>query len=102
MKKLNIYRAERSEPIGKRSRSAHYKKSFLIILIMALLLSACGSVATPTAIPTISLDGDNPTTNRQTSDANSVTVSAVIVPVNYVDLAFAAAGRVTTVNVKVG
>ena len=69
---------------------------------MALLLSACGSSATPTAIPTISLDGDNTTTNRQTSDANSVTASAVIVPVNYVDLGFAAAGRVTAVNVKVG
>lgn len=79
------------------------KKSHLIVIvIMAVLLSACASAATPTAIPTISLDGGTSTNNNQSSDSNSVTASAIIVPVNDAQLAFASMGRVTAVNVKVG
>jgi len=84
------------------SRSAQFTSMLIIITVMVLPLSACGSAATPTAIPTVSLDGGNPTSNTQTSAAGSVSASAVIVPVNYVELAFAAMGRVTAVNVKVG
>ena len=71
-------------------------------LIVALLLSACGSTATPTAIPTVSLDDGNATNNTQSGDADSISASAVIVPVNDVQLAFSSVGKVTTVNVQVG
>lgn len=77
------------------------KKPYLIVIIlMALLLSACASAASPTAIPTISLDGSS--TSTQSSAADSVSASAVIVPVNDAQLSFSAIGRVTSVDVKVG
>jgi RND family efflux transporter MFP subunit len=103
MKKTNLFRTERRDSARlSRGRSA-FSTTILLIVVTALLISACTSVAsTPTAIPTVSLDGGNTTTNGQTSDANAVTASAIIVPVNYVELAFAAVGRVTNVNVKVG
>lgn len=79
------------------------KKPYLIVIIlMALLLSACASAASPTAIPTISLDGDGSSTSTQSSAADSVSASAVIVPVNDAQLSFSAIGRVTSVDVKVG
>lgn len=76
---------------------------FIVPIVLALLLSACASNAQPTAIPTISLDSNNTSKpNTQSSDANSIAASAVIVPANDAQLAFASAGRVTAVNVKVG
>ncbi|HEU4743612.1 MAG TPA: efflux RND transporter periplasmic adaptor subunit [Anaerolineales bacterium] len=79
------------------------KKLYLLVTILvALLLSACGSAATPTAIPTISLDEGSSPTNTQSNDANSVSASAVIVPVKEAELAFSSVGRVTAVDVKVG
>ena len=70
---------------------------------MALLLSACASVvSTPTPIPTISLDNNNSTNGTQSSDANSISASAVIVPVKDANLSFSSVGRVAAVNVKVG
>lgn len=80
------------------------KKTYSItILILALLISACSSAATPTSIPTVSLDDGNATSNNtQSSDADSVSASAFIVPVKTADLAFGNVGRVQTVNVKVG
>ena len=79
------------------------KKLYLLVTILvALLLSACGSAATPTAIPTISLDEGSAPTNTQSNDANSVSASAVIVPVKEAELAFSSVGRVTAVDVKVG
>lgn len=80
------------------------KKLYLLVLsVIALLLSACASVApTQTTIPTVSLDDGTSTTNTESEDSNSVSASAVIVPVQHVELAFAAVGRVTNVNVNVG
>jgi HlyD family secretion protein len=80
------------------------KKVYLIVTALtALTLSACASVAsTPTAIPTISLDNNGSSPDNQSADANSVSASAVIVPVHEVQLSFSAVGRVTAVNVKVG
>jgi RND family efflux transporter MFP subunit len=79
------------------------KLCLLVIAVLALLLAACGSAATPTAIPTVSLDnGNNTTNNTQPNDANAVSASAVIVPVRDAQLAFSAVGRVTAVDVKVG
>jgi len=79
------------------------KKSYLIVAaLIALILSACASASTPTAIPTITLDNNGSSPNNQSGSADSVTASAVIVPVNDVQLSFSAVGLVTAVNVKVG
>lgn len=80
------------------------KKIFLVVVIMAvLLLTACGSASTPTAIPTITLGNDTtPSNTNGSSAANSISASAVIVPVNDARLSFSAVGRVTSVDVKVG
>ncbi len=78
------------------------KKIYLIIIVLALLLSACGSAATPTAIPTVSLDNNNSSPNTQSSDANSVSASATLVPLKKAELSFANVGRVKAVDVKVG
>lgn len=78
------------------------KLHLLVTILVVLLLSACSSAATPTAIPTISLDEGSSPTNTQSNDANSVSASAVIVPVKEAELAFSSVGRVTAVDVKVG
>jgi RND family efflux transporter MFP subunit len=80
------------------------KKVYLIgITVVALTLSACASIApTPTAIPTIVLDGSGSPTNNQSDDATSVSASAIIVPVKKAELSFANVGRVKAVDVKVG
>ena len=74
----------------------------LATLVTALLLSACSSAATQTAIPTVSLDDGTSTTNPQSNDGNSISASAVIVPVRDAQLAFSSIGQVTAVDVKVG
>jgi len=102
MKKTYITRAERREPIGERRRSAWFANKLLIVLLMAWVLAACGSVSTPTAIPTISLDSSGTPLNNQPSDANSISASGVVVPLNEARLSFSAVGRVTSVDVKVG
>ena len=106
MKKTNLLYAERRDSaFPSRSRSGGYPEKNIIvavIVITGILLSSCTSVAsTPTAIPTISLD-DNTASNVQSGDENSVTASAIIVPINDVELSFSAVGRVTAVDVKVG
>ena len=79
------------------------KKVYLIVITLIVLsLSACTSASMPTAIPTVVLDNNNSSSSTQSSDANSVLASAVIVPVNDVQLSFSAIGRVTSVDVKVG
>jgi len=78
------------------------KKLYLIVTTLALFLSACASPSQPTAIPTVSLDDNSTSTNPQSSDADSVSAKAVIVPVKDAQLAFSSLGRVTAVNVKVG
>jgi RND family efflux transporter MFP subunit len=78
-------------------------KKFYLIALSVLILSACTSVgSTPTAIPTISLDSNNPPASAQSSSTNSVSASAFIVPVRKAELSFANVGRVKAVDVKVG
>jgi HlyD family secretion protein len=78
-------------------------KNTALILLMALVLSACASAASPTAIPTVVLDSSNPPSNDNGSGGgNSVSASGVIVPVNDAQLSFTSVGRVTVVNVEVG
>src|SRR4026207_772261 len=82
---------------------ARMKKPPLIVLItMALIVTACSPAATPTAIPTVSLGNNDTANSTQSSDANSVSASAVVVPAHDARLAFTSMGRVTAVNVKVG
>ncbi|MDQ3003852.1 MAG: efflux RND transporter periplasmic adaptor subunit [Chloroflexota bacterium] len=99
MKKINIYRAERSR---RRSRSASHANRLLIFIIAILILSACGSVSTPTAIPTISIDNNGSPSNNQSSAADSISAAAVVVPPNEARLSFSTIGSVTSVEVKVG
>ena len=78
------------------------KAYFLVIVMMALVFSACAPTSAPTALPTVSLDNGNTPSQTNTGDANSISASAVIVPVNDARLAFSSVGRVTAVNVQVG
>jgi RND family efflux transporter MFP subunit len=73
----------------------------LITLIIALLLTACGSQVTATPIPTLVLDGSN-TSNNQTSSANSISASAVVIPITEARLSFSGTGKVTSVSVQAG
>ncbi len=104
MKKINTHRAERSDECNEeRRRSAAFsRKLFVITVIIVLLLSACGSASTPTAIPTISLDNNASSPGSQSSDGNSVTASAIVIPLKDARLSFSSVGRVTSVDVKVG
>ena len=81
------------------------KSAWLLLIVFAFVLEACAPTAQPTAIPTVFFGdngSDNTGTNGPSSDANSVSASAVVVPVEHVDLAFATTGRVTTVDVQAG
>jgi len=79
------------------------KKTYLVVVALsALVLSACASASTPTAIPTISLGANNSPAGAQSSNANSVSASAFIVPLKQAELSFANVGVVKAVDVKVG
>ncbi len=78
------------------------KTKYIVIIVMALFLSACARTSQPTPIPTVSLDNNSSASSAQASDANSVSASAIIVPLKKADLSFANVGRVKAVNVKVG
>jgi HlyD family secretion protein len=75
------------------------KKVFWILTTtLALVLTACGSSATPTAIPTVSLDAASQTS----SSSGNASASAIVVPVQKVELAFSTLGAVKTVEVAAG
>src|SRR5262245_39206933 len=102
MKKIS-FRAERSETCARqveRSRSAIY----IILIIVLLLLTACGSNASPTAIPTVVLDTGNNNQPVQVSHSNDgdVVASAIVVPVQEAQLAFALPGSVKKIYVAAG
>ncbi|MFZ5884910.1 MAG: HlyD family secretion protein [Chloroflexota bacterium] len=79
------------------------KINLLLLTALALLLSACGSSATPTPIPTLVLGGGDVTpAPRPVSSAGNIIASAVLVPAQEAHLAFAAGGTVLKVNAKVG
>ncbi|NOY98586.1 MAG: efflux RND transporter periplasmic adaptor subunit [Chloroflexi bacterium] len=75
---------------------------WILILTLSgmLILSACnGAAATPSpAIPTVNLDSGS----DQTAGSGSVVASGVIVPAQEAQLSFTIAGRVQSVDVKVG
>lgn len=75
------------------------KKVFWILTsALVLALTACGSSATPTAIPTVSLDQAAQTS----ASSGSASASAVVVPMQKVELAFPTLGMVKTVEVAEG
>lgn len=79
------------------------KKSFWIIIsLLAVVLSACGSSSTTEAIPTVVLENGSSTNSQPASSSGGVTASAVVVPVQDANLSFTSVGRVTQVNVQVG
>ena len=115
MQQTNTYRVEGSDWWSgrqclsvlsrpkQRRRSAQFINKLAIPIVVTLLLSACASIApTPTPIPTISLDDNNPASGIPSSDGDSISASGSIVPVRKAELAFASVGRVKSVDVKVG
>lgn len=80
------------------------KNVYLIfVTLSALAVSACTAMrSTPTPLPTVSLDNNTTGTNADSSDASSISASAVVVPLKKAELSFANVGRVKAVNVKVG
>jgi RND family efflux transporter MFP subunit len=74
----------------------------IVISILALTVAACGSSAAPTAIPTISLDQNIPSSNPRPSGGDVVSASAVVAPLSEARLSFPSVGRVTSVNIEVG
>jgi len=92
--------AQGDNPTRIEKRNGNYL--VVITIIVAFVLAACGSASTPTAIPTISLDNSASPSSNQSSDGNSVSASAIVVPMNEARLSFTSVGRVTSVDVKVG
>jgi len=89
------------------------KLKLLSIVLMAFILTACGTAGptTPTPLPTVMLDGgSSPSPQAQTTKtakvsgvaASGVTASGVVIPAQEAQLAFAQGGKVKTVNVAVG
>ncbi len=77
------------------------KLNYLLLgVLFVLALAACSSQATPTAIPTVSLDsGSQPSSPSSSGNASA---SGVVVPVKKVELAFPTLGAVKTVEVAAG
>lgn len=79
------------------------KRLITVYCLLITLLTACGSSATPTPIPTLVLgSGDATPAPRLVSSGGNVVASAVLVPAQEAHLAFAAGGMVVKVNAKVG
>lgn len=80
------------------------KKVYLIvIMLIALILSACTSLgSTPTVIPTVSLDDKGSSSNNESNRSDVIAASAFIVPLKQAELSFASVGRVKAVDVKAG
>jgi HlyD family secretion protein len=89
------------------------KKAYLlvILLVMALVISACGSNTSNQPIPTVVLDGGTPnasstqtvqTVAQPVSSNGGVTASGVVKPVQDAQLAFAFAGNIKKVYVAEG
>ena len=73
-------------------------KRLIIPILLILTLTACSGATTPTPLPTVALD----TTSPSGSNPDAITASAEILPVRTAQLAFPAAGRVKSVDVKAG
>jgi RND family efflux transporter MFP subunit len=75
------------------------KKVLLVLTgVLVLMLSACGTSATPAAVPTVSLDS----ASQPSSSSGSASASAIVVPVQKIELSFPLSGAVKTVEVAAG
>lgn len=75
------------------------KKVFWILTpILVLALTACGASATQTTIPTVSLDS----ASQPSSSSGNASASAIVVPIQKVELSFPTLGAVKTVEVAAG
>jgi HlyD family secretion protein len=72
----------------------------VLVLILAVALTACGQASSTEAIPTVVLDAG--TSQNNTSSAGAVVASAEVVPVTKVELSFPQTGIVKTVEVSPG
>jgi HlyD family secretion protein len=84
---------ENNRPTGDIMKPLYW----ISILGLVMTLTACGTQAAPTALPTLSLD-----TVAASSPVGSVTAAAVIVPVKKVELSFPSGGVVKSVEVAAG
>lgn len=77
-------------------------KFFVIVSLLLLVLTACGSAAgsTPEALPTVAMEGGS--SSPAASASRGVTASGVVLPAQEAKMAFALGGIIETVNVKVG
>ena len=83
------------------------KRIIILLLITAFAVSACATAESePEAIPTVVLEGGNEAASNEqvtaVSSGDTVTASAVVVPVQDANLSFTSVGRVTEINVQVG
>ena len=81
------------------------KKIYFVIVVLALLLTACGQANSTEAVPTVVLESSGSAsqpTAGSTSSGDSVTASAVVVPLQDANLSFTNIGRVTAVDAQVG
>jgi RND family efflux transporter MFP subunit len=74
------------------------KNNSILMGALILALTACATRTTSTVIPTVSLD----TATRTTSGKGSVTASAIIVPLQKVELSFPSGGVVKSIEVAAG
>ena len=76
---------------------------WLSLLALTLILTACGQIGAPTAIPTVSLDtGGSDSGSAAPAFAGGVIASAEVRPASSVELSFPLLGSVETVEVEVG
>ena len=77
---------------------------FVVVSLLAILLSACGQANSTEAVPTVVIDAGNSSqpANQQSSSGGSISASAIVVPMQNANLSFTSIGRVTEVNVQVG
>ena len=75
------------------------KKVFWVLTsVLTLMLAACGASATPTAIPTVAVD----TASLPATASGNASASAIVVPVEKIELSFPLSGAVKTVEVSEG
>jgi multidrug efflux pump subunit AcrA (membrane-fusion protein) len=78
-------------------------KVLLLVFFLVMTLTACGSNAAPTPLPTVVLDANTtPSPTKTTGSGGGVTASGEVVPFQEAKLAFSQGGVVKTVNVIEG
>ncbi len=81
------------------------KKKVLLLLLVAVVLTGCGTSLTPKQqpLPTVALDGVvSSTTAQPQNNSSGVTASGVIVPALLANLSTAAGGYIQTVHIAEG